>query len=248
MDNYIVTGFTAGYWNIWGASWFGSLEEHAGFSGNKVVVALDDLPSMAVNKLELYDTFVPQPPKSEEDYRLRTLEVIGIMAKEKVGVYAYFDGDVYFQEEINKLFDLAADKMVVAENLNPGMIAGPSHLWLFFLDFHKAAQMTGNLSLAETLAAFQKHFPTFMSTVPDIWNWTNLPRLRQVGEYWGYSGEVARVVHPSGPVKNFPEAKPYLFSNKYATAYNRWNTIFTKGNRGFLKRVRHVEDVQPNTI
>lgn len=239
MEKFIVTGFTSGYWNAWGASWFGSLEEHAGFTGTKVVVALDDLPPLVVSKLELYDAVIV-PHKGDGEPRLRTLEVLERGARERPGIYGYFDGDVYFQEEIEKLYDLASDKLVVAENLDPGVIVGPSHRWVFFLDFYRAAQITGPLTLRQTLEAFQKHFPAFIATVPNIWNWTNLPSLRQVGEYWGYRGEVARVVHPSGPVKNFPEAKPYLFADKYPTVHSRWQSIFTKGTRGFLKRVRHA--------
>lgn len=244
MDQYIVTGYTPTFWNNWGISWLASLKE-SGTKAKIVIAHKGDLPDAIHDALTAHGVILV-PVGGIDDMRLQTWTTISFLGKNRPGVYAFWDGDVFFQENVSAVFDLATEKMVVCRNLNPGLVAAPSHLWEFFWQFCTAADhINPGITSVDALGAFVSHFPAFVSIQDDTWNFTNIPGLK-LGEKLTHRGEAVKVVHPSGHIKNMPETKSYLFAEKYPDVFTRWNGLMNKKGvfTRFLKRTHH-EDVQP---
>lgn len=216
MEKYVFTGFSAEYWNKWGISWLASLKELAEFDGKSIVFAHDTLPATVLSKLESHGVIVVDGHAGGTG-RNRTLLMAEPWIAKNPGVYIHWDGDVYFQDSLDPLFEIAATSMVSAGN---GMVGGPSDLWALFFDFHRTAQLVCPMSVIDALDQFNKYLTSFATPVDSVWNFSNLPALKW-DQKFTRNDRTVPVIHLS-EVKFLPD---FHFENKYPHLHARWKGL-----------------------
>lgn len=245
MEKYVVTGYTPSFWNNWGLSWLASLKE-SGTDAKVIIAYSGELPEAVHDALTVHGVIlIPVASGGNEwDVRFQTWTAIAYHAGMHPGVYAFWDGDVFFQEDVSEIFELAAAKMVVCQNLNPGMIAAPGHVWNFFLDFYKAADgISPGIASVDVLGSFALHFSRLVSVLDNTWNFTSIPTLK-LGEKLTHKDAPVKVVHPTGHIKNLPEFRPFMYASRCPTVFERWGNLMTKKGvfrrRSFVKPTHHL--------
>lgn len=199
MKNYVVTGFDEEYWHLWGASWLVSLREFAKYDPEHIVIVGFNLSSNT--KAKILDTGAMLfPGISSGDIRSDTMRAITDFAKKEAAIFAYWDADVYFQDDISEVFKLAKDDLVVSSNGSPGFLAGPSYQWMCVCDvLNIMSFMNDKSSIHECLT---KHFDKFVTKIDNTWNFTDIPHLKDAADdKLAYKGQIQKVVHPSGHIK-----------------------------------------------
>lgn len=212
MKNYVVTGFNEEYWNLWGASWLISLLEFAKYDPNLIVVVGFNLS--ANTKSKIIDTGVMLlPGVYSGDIRCDTMRAITDFAKKEVAIFAYWDADVYFQEDISEIFKIAKDDLVVSANRSPGFLAGPSYQWMCVQDVLNMMNfMNDKGSLHECLL---NHFTKFIVKTNNTWNFTDIPHLKDVDGKLTHKDQVQKVIHPTGQIKRTLNNKNIFFWERH---------------------------------
>jgi hypothetical protein len=244
MEKYVVTGYTPTFWANWGLSWLASLKE-SGTDAKVIIAYSGELPEAVHDALTVHEVIlIPVASGAQErDVRFQTWTAIAYHASMHPGVYAFWDGDAFFQEDVSQIFELAETKMAVCQNFNPGMVAAPGHIWNLFLDFYKAADyISPGITSVDVLGAFALHFRKLVAVQDNTWNFTSIPTLK-LGEKLTHRDVPVKVVHPAGHIKNLPEYRPFMFFSRNPVVMEKWNNLMTKKGvfrrRSFFKHVHH---------
>lgn len=216
MKNYVVTGFDEGYWHLWGESWLISIREFAKIDPQNIVVVGFNLSNHTKNKIiGLGVTLLSGI--SLVDIRRDTMRAIVELAKKENAIFAYWDSDVFFQEDISEIFNIAKDDLIVSSNQNPGFLAGPSYQWMCVQDILNIMNFANDKgSLHECLIS---HFGKFVVKTDDTWNFIDIPHLKDVNNKLTYKGQIQKVVHPSGDIKRTLVNRRIFFWERHKELY-----------------------------
>jgi hypothetical protein len=236
MQRYVVTGMDESYWSRWGLSWIVSLKEMAHYTGNILVVDLGLSPATKAKLVQLGATTTP--PQAGTDPRLLVYKYVAELASGEPGIYACWDADVYFQKNIDEIFDLASDSLCVASR-NAGFLAGPSHRWPAVTNIMNVVRfLDGGVQGQVVYDVLTRHFKAFTRTVDDGWNYVNIPSLKE-GEHLTAEGRVVPVVHPSGPIKKFLSNRHVLFWERHPVLLEQYAPSRRKESRKLVMRSKH---------
>lgn len=217
MDNYVITGFNEKYWHLWGESWLISLSKIAKHNIENIIIIGFDLPERIKEKI-IATGVVLINRKTSGLIQSETLKAIAGFSKKESGIFAYWDADVYFQDNINDVFNLAKNDLIVSENCNSGFIAGTNQHWLHLNDLFNTMDFIGH---KETL--FQCLIANFKSSIKvldnNIFNFTDMTLLKDIDGKLTYNEEVQKVVHPSGKIKDFLQNRNLLFWERHKDLY-----------------------------
>lgn len=230
MNNYAITGFDDNYWNLWGASWIISLRELAGFNPENTVVVDFDLSTNTKSKI--LDTGVILIPGTihSRDLRCDTMRAIVDLAKKEDAIFAYWDADAYFQEDIDEIFQIAKNDLVVSSNRIHGFLAGSSHQWMCVENILNIMSfMNDKGSFHECLI---NHFEKFILKTSNSWNFTDIPHLKDIDGKLTYQGQVQKVVHLTGPIKRTLGNRNIFFWNRYENLY-----LSKDGNKNVTRKL-----------
>jgi hypothetical protein len=224
MNNIVLTGFDENYWQQWGLSWIISLKEFAKFNGSIIVVGFN-LSTTTVSKLAEFG--VTLLTGEGKDIRVGTLNAIQKIQFENPCVVAFWDADVYFQEEIDEIFDLAKNQIVITNNA--GFIAFPNE------KYSDIKEMQDMVTFVEGVFVFDylKHYGVNISIIDDTWNYVDLPNLQEVDGKLG-TDKVQKVIHPSGHIKTLLTGKNLTFWDRYKDIYNKYIDVKSHGKRLFV--------------
>lgn len=216
MGNYVVTGFNEKYWQLWGASWLISLKELAKHDVTQIAVVGFGLSSNTINKIN--DTGVVLfSGKSTGCIRNDVLRSIVDLARKESAIFAYWDADVFFQEDISEIFSLAQNDLVISSNKTQGFIAGPSHQWMLV---HDILNMMNFLKdKGDFHDVLIRHFSNMIIELDNTWNFSDIPHLKDIEGKLTYKGLVQKVIHPSGQIKKTLSNKGVLFWERHNDLY-----------------------------
>lgn len=236
MRKYVVTGFDERYWQTWGASWLISLKEMAHHDPDHIVVVGWGLSQPTKTKLlEAGVMLIPGNPTW--NYRSEILRCVSELAAGEPGIYAYWDADTFFQEDISEIFDLAKDNFVVTSNRNPGFLAGPHNQWIYLRDIQNIMSYFGDTS--EVHSCVLSYFDKFVTTIDSTWNFTDAPRLKDIDGKLAYEGKTQKVIHLSGPIKMYLTNRDLVFWERHKDLFQKFMEK-KKGSRKLVtKSVLH---------
>jgi hypothetical protein len=221
MTNYVFTGLNEKYWAHFGSSWIYSLREVAQYKGEVVVIDFGLLDS-SKNKLKEKEVKIIESKEEEkEDIRRKTLQEIASFSKKNKGNFVYWDADVFFEGNIDQVFNEINDKIILTQNKNPGFVGGPYYQWAFIEDTIRlmslAKQKTSSTAVIECL---NNHFGKFLNHVSNTWNFTDLTQIDT--KKIDVDGEKPKVMHPTGVLKSLLENSGFLFHNRQNEGYLRF--------------------------
>jgi len=224
MSNYIFTGLDDRYWDRFGASWIYTLREVAKYQG-KIVIFDYGLSGLAKKKIAEKEAVVIQSEK-KEDIRFETIKQICKYAKTNKGKFVYWDADIFFEENVDELFEIVEDKILLAENKNPGFIAGPHYQWAFIEDiigFMDMAKQKANPSLVTE--CLEDHFEKLIKYVDNTWNFIGLDFKTK-----------HKAIHPAGGLKPLMIGKGLLFHDRKDIGYLKFVENKTVTLRRLIKK------------
>ena len=229
--NAVFTGFDENYWHLWGTSWLASLQKVAQYQGDIFVVGFN-LSEITQQKLVAAGVNVIGS-EAEKNFRQNTLLEIAKYAKDKNGVFVYWDADVYFQDSIDSIFDLAKDELVITINSNLGFVAGPTKEWQIF---EKVNSLMKSLNDKRDLfISVLFYFDGLFSRIDDTWNFTNIGNLKDLNGKLVYKDELQKVIHLSGFIKDCLKNKNILFQERY----KEYNSLFKKRTFKLIPALQH---------
>lgn len=202
--NYVVTGFDEHYWNRWGISWIASLKELAKYQGTILVVDFG-LPKPIKNELKELGAFLL--PGKGSSHRVGILNAIGEFAAKYPGVFAIWDADVYFQSNIDEIFDLANHKILATEY--PGFVACSHDQFVKIGNIQKLAT-----SFNDSFHNCLSFFPDSYTKVDATWNYTQVANLQELDHQ--------KVIHPEGRIKALMIGKKIAFWERHPDIYERY--------------------------
>jgi len=234
MRKFAVTGFDERYWQTWGASWLISLKEIAHHDPDHIVVVGFDLsPPTKTKILETGAMLLPGKPTWH--LRSEIFRCISELAAGEQGIYAYWDADTFFQEDIGEVFDLAKDNFVITANRNAGFLAGPAFQWVYLRDIQNVMSYFGDTN--EVHSCIISYFDKFITKIDSTWNFTDIPHLKDVGGKLTHNDKVQKAIHFSGPIKMF-------LSNRDLVFWERHKDLFQK----FMEKKKHLHKLVPKSV
>lgn len=213
MKKYIATGFDNTYWTYWGASWLTSLKDLAKYEGEIIIIDYN-LSSSAKAKIKDMGVNLIPSTSNKDSYRYNTIRIISELAKKENAIFAYWDADVYFQDKIDEIFDLAKSSLVVSENLNSGFIAGPSSEWNLVRDACSVVSFFKKSNIHEYILNSSK-----VKRISNTWNFVEMPQLTLVNDQFVNKDIVQKVIHPCGEIKSLLPKRNILFWEKHKDLY-----------------------------
>lgn len=232
----VFTGFNENYWHLWGMSWLTSLQKIAQYKGDIFVVGFN-LTEITQQKLVNAGVNLINST-ADSNYRQNTLLEINRFAKNKDGVFVYWDADAYFQEPIDSIFDLAKETLVITTNSNLGFIAGPANQWQIFEKMNSLmASFNDERNLFTSVLVY---FDGLFNRIDDTWNFTNIGNLKDLNGKLIYKDKVQKVIHLSGFIKDCLNNKNILFQERY----KEYNSLFKKRTLKFISALQHNQDIQ----
>lgn len=219
-------------------AWLASLQKLAEYKDNIIVVGFN-LTQITQNKLaDANVTLIPSFAQS--NYRHHTLLEISQYAKNNEGIFAYWDADVYFQDSIDPIFDLAKDNFVATVNSNLGFLAGPDYLWKTISKINSLMQFTDDKR--DLFICVLNYFEKFFTHVNNTWNFTDVANLSDI-QGLSYKGILQKVIHPSGIIKTMLANKNILFQERHP----EYNSLFKKKTFRFIA-LQHNINIQPEEV
>ena len=215
--NFIITGLNEKYWNPWGISWISSLKELSQTSC-KIIVMDFGLNNITEKKLNEMGVSV-QKENNSSNIRNATLSSIINLSKTLDGNIAYFDADCWFQENIDHVFDLIEDKMLIANNNNPGFLAGSHKSWQKFDTVNKITSLMKDENKVECMV---KYFSSDVKLINDKFNCINLPDLKENNGLLSLQEQVQSVIHPTGILKKLALRKNLMFYERYPDIFKSY--------------------------
>ena len=212
MKNYVVTGFNEPYWKQWGSSWLISLLEFAKFDPKQILITGFNL-SLKTRKT-IIQTGVSLICKDQSDnIRFDTIKSIIDLAIKEPAIFAYWDADAFFQEDISDIFKIAKNDLFVSSNLKHGFLVGPSHQWMYIQDVINFMSFFNDKSNLHN--CLTNHFKKIVFTTDDTWNFTDVGRLENHNSKLQFKNTTQKVIHPTGEIKRNLETKNILFWERH---------------------------------
>lgn len=221
--NYVVTGFDNDYWNQWGSSFIASLKELAKYKGEIVVVSFG-LSKFIQDKLINYGIQVIQGND--------TFQSISEFASQNAGIYAVWDADVYFQDNIDEIFELATNQIVVTENY--GFYAASSEKFLFLQEVQKMISFLGKIDT--DFYDYLSHYCPQIKKIGNTWNYTDVVKLQDFEGKLCINEVCQKVIHPSGVIKKFLTGKNIAFLERYPEIHAEYSAIITRTSRKLVTK------------
>jgi len=215
--NFVVTGFNELYWNKWGSSWILSLRRY--YQGHVLIVDCG-LSNQTKTKLKDKNVLIIENIFSLKDIRTSTIKTLANYAKTNEGKYAYWDADVFFQEDIVEIFSIISDNFVISKNHNSGFIAAKSSLWERLVDINNFVNLAcKEQDFNETFLSLVKNFNKSIDEIEDTWNYTDISEISIQEDKVKIKDEIKKVIHPSGNIKYALENKNFLFHERNKEEY-----------------------------
>ena len=213
--NYVVTGINEGYWHNWGSSWILSLRDVAKYQG-KVLVVAQNLSDSTKNKLRSKEVEIIECEKDETNIRTSTIRKIMERAEKGDNKFVYWDADVFFQEEIDGIFDLIEDKFLVTKNLNRGFIAARSKRWNTLEDIEKFIELAKDEIVYEKMFdILVKNMEKLTNKVENTWNFVDIQEAKRNELGLITHREILqKAIHPTGNIKHTISGSGFLFFEK----------------------------------
>jgi hypothetical protein len=220
IKEYVVTGFDENYWYFWGSSWLASLREFSKQSPEQIIVVGFNLSENTKSKIN--DTGVSLfSGIYSGNIRYDTIQFITDLAKKENAIFAYWDADVFFQDDISEIFKIANNDLVVCSNLNQGFLAGPSHRWMFMSDILNIMSFFNDKS--DPCNFLIKYHDDFITKIDNTWNFTDIPHLKDVDNKLSYKNQLQKVIHPTGQIKIAVKNKNILFFERHKDLHQTIN-------------------------
>ena len=213
--NYVVTGINEGYWQNWGSSWILSLRDVAKYQG-KVLVVAHNLSDSTKNKLKSKEVEIIECEKDEANVRTSTIRKIMERAEKGNNKFVYWDADVFFQEEIDSIFNLIEDKFLVTKNLNKGFIAAQGKRWSTLEDVEKFMELAkDNIIYENMFDLLVKNMEKLTTKIENIWNFTEIQEAKknELGLIT-HKEILQKAIHPTGSIKYTISGGGFLFFEK----------------------------------
>ena len=242
MENYIATGFNEIYWKRWGVSWIASLREFAEYKGDILVVNFGLSISTRKKLAELGVTILPGG--YEANFRVGILNAISEFAEKHSGIFAVWDADVYFQDNIDEIFDLAKDQLVITDNV--GFYAGTSK------DLASFKEIQNLISFIQQENHFaHEYLPYFPQArkIGNTWNFTEVTKLQDDGKFT-FNNEIQKVIHPAGPIKDFLPGRKIAFWERHKDVFKKYSdgNYYTSNRRLVSKNDCTSENIDIQSI
>lgn len=235
MHKYVVTGFDERYWQTWGASWLISLKEIAKHDPDFIIVIGFELsPATKTKLLEAGVMLIPGKPTW--NMRSEIFRCISELANGEPGIYAYWDADAFFQEDISEVFDLAKNNFIVSDNRSPGFLAGPYFQWTYLRDIQNIMSYFGDTS--DVHLCILNYFDKFITKIDSTWNFTDIPHLKDVDGKLSYNNQVQKVIHLSGPIKMFLPNRDLVFWERYKDLFQKFMEKKKSGSRKLVTKTK----------
>jgi hypothetical protein len=233
MSNHVFTGLNEKYWDHFGSSWIYTLREVAKYQGEIIVV---DCGLHGLSKKKILEKGAKIITGSEaNDIRIETIKQVSKYAKENKGKFVYWDADVFFEENIDKIFEEINEKILLTENGNPGFIAGPHYQWAFVEDIMNFMQTAKQpITSPAVFKCLIDHFEKFIRHISNTWNFTGLSQIES--KKLEIEGEKPKVIHPTGSLKPLLEGKGFLFHDRKNDGYLKFIDGKTVTLRKLIKK------------
>lgn len=212
MSNCIVTGFDDTYWQKFGYSWVLSLREIAQYKGN-IVVFGKDLSLSAKKFLEKFDI---QFAKSESSNRINILRKISSLNYDNC---VFWDGDVWFQDQIDEIFDQSFEKFLITKNKNFGFMATCKRNWTLFNEFSQVFDLFQD----DCLISLYENFQDKISLIDNKYNIVEIFSLSDHNNQFYFGDSIAKVIHPSGAIKYQLDNSNISFCERHKDLIAKWS-------------------------
>ncbi len=213
---------------------------------------MGDLSPIAQNRLKSLNFIIIPVICRFNNPSLDRFVTLASYCRENPGHYAYWEADVYFQTNVDRVFEI--DKLICCsdyddfgkkEQFNTGFISASSSLWDIFGTFLTFAAEFGNHSDNSILDYFMRCFPKITAIMEDKWNYVSLTNLRWDNGFYLPNGELVNVIHPGRMLKHTIDGRQYMFFNKYKNIHDDWYAWLIKGNnisaRNLLKKTYRLK-------
>ena len=226
MNKFLISSFDEDYFARFGVSWFASLKEHANFDGVIILLAFDIKNQKIIDVLKSNGVVVITK-NNIENKRREAFDTIAELQNHSEGMYAYFDIDGYFDDDISNLYEIeSGDNLLVASDYNMGFCAGKNMGWRMYQDyriFEKFFQFEHSLF---DFVEFNKK----IVQIDNVWNCLEPNRLS--------SEDKVKFVHYNHGIKkvtNDIAELDFSFQKKYPELHNKWQSIFYNQIKPSLK-------------
>ena len=226
LNQFLISSFDESYFYRYGVSWIASLKEISNFKGVVVLIAFDFKNQKIIDVLKSNDLLVIQKDNVVEK-REEVFDIISDLQEHSEGMYAYFDIDGYFDDNIQDLYDIdASDYLLVAGDSNMGFCAGKNDAWKFYKDYRKFENFLNfNRSLAD-FVEYNKH----IVQIDYVWNCTEPNRIpiETKAKFVHYSYSIKQTADDIAEIE-------FSFQKKYPEHFNKWQNIFFGQAKPLLK-------------
>jgi lipopolysaccharide biosynthesis glycosyltransferase len=216
--NFIITAINEKYWNPWGISWIASLRELAQTKYTPIIIDFG-LKTSTANKIKEFGITIYQG-KKKSTIRNDALATIAQLNKQVCGNFVYFDADVWFQDNIDQLFDQIDNRIIMSQNKNAGFVAGSKKSWQKYDIINSITNFTKD---GEKIDCLMKHFDSDINFVNNIYNFINLPNLKDEKGTLNFQGEMPLAIHPTGSLKKLATNRNILFHERYPDIFSEYS-------------------------
>ena len=216
--NFVATGLNERYWNPWGIAWAVSLRKVAQTAAD-IVVLNYGLSLKAKGLLESLDIQVIDGVSNGSIRRSALLQVAKSASKggDKI---AYFDADIWFQQNFDDLFEKLEDsKLRLTNNMNQGFVAGDACAWGRYCDIAGLCRGTKEERVYEVLVNF---FGGFYEKIDHRYNCPNVHQLVDVEGVLNHLGEPVSGIHFTGPLKTLGLRKNVSFQERHIDLFGEY--------------------------
>lgn len=208
MDHYVIAGVDESRWRYWGESWIISLKELAKYDENILIIDLG-LSSTIKNKIAEFGGYV-LPGKKDGNQQANILRAVTDFSVKYPGIFAIWDIDVYFQNPIEEIFNLASKQITLTSH--DGFYAGSNIDFIWLREMQEMISFVrGDVFVGDYL---KKYFPNKFIEVDNSWNYTEIQEL-----------ENQKVIHPLNEMKSLLTNKNVLFWERHKDLYNKHSVV-----------------------
>lgn len=210
--NIVITGFNEHYWTTWGSSWIASLFD-MGFKETIYIVDCG-LYDKTKEKIESKNiTVVPCVSKSN-DIRYDIFLTILSFSKNIEGKIIYWDTDVFFQEDIQSIFDLVKDKFVSTKS--QGFLGASSRCWQNIKDISKFyTTFNKHIDSKVIFESIIFDYKELVEIIDDTWNYTDISDFSIENNKVKFKNQVPKVIHFTGINKDIFKDKNIFFHERF---------------------------------
>ena len=210
--NYITTGLNDQHWKNWGNSWIISLKMFGNHPMNQVIVVGFNLSKTVKKQIEEFGSILIEGEFTgdyQSDIFHHTAQYI--IDNKLEGKIVYWDIDCFFQEDVTNIFKEIEDKFVISDNYASGFLAAKTERWIYLKDIKKTINFFDDHDIFNYLTSKNLN----LSKVDNTWNFTDIPKLKDINNKLCYLNVIQKVIHPAGSIKMFLENKNIFFHERY---------------------------------